>query len=107
MECSEACISATWVAAGSRNHRRSQGSFKMKPPVRERSHATMADESEWASEASEQALVPAEQATIRFYDREIIAVRLPDGRIAAALRSMCDALQLERYSQVRRIRDDD
>ncbi len=67
----------------------------------------MADESEWASEASEQALVPAEQATIRFYDREIIAVRLPDGRIAAALRSMCDALQLERYSQVRRIRDDD
>src|SRR5258708_33331038 len=67
----------------------------------------MADESVWASEASEQAMVPAEQATIRFYDREIIAVRLPDGRIAAALRSMCDALQLERYSQVRRIRDDD
>jgi hypothetical protein len=63
----------------------------------------MADESEWASE---RAIVPAEQATIRFYGCEIIAVRLPDGRIAAALRSMCDALQLERYSQVRRIRDD-
>ena len=59
----------------------------------------MADESEWASErASERAIVPVKQATIRFYDREIIAVRLPDGRIAAALRSMCDALQLERYS---------
>lgn len=59
------------------------------------------------ADESERVLVPAEQASIRFYDREIIAVRLPDGRIAAAVRSMCDALQLERFSQVRRIRDDE
>ena len=55
----------------------------------------------------EQALVPVEQDTVTFYDRQIIAVRLPDGRIAAALRPMCEALQLDRASQFRRIREDE
>jgi hypothetical protein len=55
----------------------------------------------------EQAIIPVEQDTVPFYDRQIIAARLPDGRIAASLRNMCDALQLDRPSQMRRIRDDD
>jgi antirepressor protein len=55
----------------------------------------------------EQAIIPVEQDTVPFYGRQIIAVRLPDGRIAASLRNMCDALQLDRPSQMRRIRDDD
>src|SRR5690349_2387795 len=41
-----------------------------------------------------QAIIPVEQDTVPFYDRQIIAARLPDGRIAASLRNMCDALQL-------------
>ena len=55
----------------------------------------------------EQAIIPVEQDSVPFYDRQIIAARLPDGRIAASLRNMCDALQLDRPSQMRRIRDDD
>src|SRR5260221_7113709 len=55
----------------------------------------------------EQAIIPAEQDTVTFYDRQIIAVRLPDGRIAAALRTMCEALQLDRPGQLRRIREDE
>ncbi|HEX9413750.1 MAG TPA: phage antirepressor N-terminal domain-containing protein [Ktedonobacterales bacterium] len=54
-----------------------------------------------------QAIVPVEQDTVTFYDRQIIAVRLPDGRIAAALRPMCEALQLDRAGQLRRIREDE
>ena len=59
------------------------------------------------ADEQEQAILPVEQDTVPFYDRQIIAARLPDGRIAASLRNMCDALQLERQGQVRRIRDDD
>jgi hypothetical protein len=55
----------------------------------------------------EQAIIPAEQDTVTFYDRQIIAVRLPDGRIAAALRAMCEALQLDRPGQLQRIREDE
>src|SRR5689334_4125702 len=78
-----------------------KGGFMMKPPSKaSKGTARMPDE-------QEQAIVPVEQDTVPFYDRQIIAARLPDGRIAASLRNMCDALQLERYSQVRRIRDDD
>jgi len=51
-------------------------------------------------------LIPTEQATVMFYDREIVAVRSPDGRIAAVLASMCDALQLLTRGQARRIRAD-
>src|SRR6185312_5225259 len=52
-------------------------------------------------------LSPAQQDTVMFYGHEIIAVRLADGRIAASLRNMCEALQVDRYGQVRRIREDE
>jgi hypothetical protein len=52
-------------------------------------------------------IVPIEQATVTFYDRPIVAVRLPDGRIAAVLNTLCEALQLAPQSQVRRIRNDE
>jgi hypothetical protein len=71
----------------------------MTPPLR-REHTTVPDE-------PEQAIVPVEQDTVTFYDRQIIAARLPDGRIAAALRPMCEALQLARVGQLRRIREDE
>lgn len=51
-------------------------------------------------------LRPVEQAEIMFYDYPVIAVRLPDGRIGAVLRNMCDALKLTRQPQIRRIRED-
>lgn len=47
--------------------------------------------------------IPVEQATIIFYDSEIIAIRLPDGRIAAVLVSLCDAIGLARHGQLERI----
>src|SRR5438067_2313129 len=52
-------------------------------------------------------LIPVEQATISFYGYPVIAVRLPDGRIGAVLRTMCEALQMDRPSQLRRIREDE
>ena len=52
-------------------------------------------------------IIPLEQAVVPFYDRTIIAVRLPDGRIAAVLSFLCDALQLATVGQARRIRADD
>ena len=51
--------------------------------------------------------IPAQQETINFLGRSLIAVRLADGRIAAALHTMCDALQLDRRGQLRRICRDD
>jgi hypothetical protein len=39
----------------------------------------------------EQAIIPVEQDTVPFYNRQIIAARLPDGRIAVSLRNMCSA----------------
>ncbi|HUY79874.1 MAG TPA: phage antirepressor N-terminal domain-containing protein [Ktedonobacterales bacterium] len=51
-------------------------------------------------------LIPLEQAIVPFYDQEIIAVRLPDGRIAAVLASMCGVLQLITRGQARRITAD-
>lgn len=47
-----------------------------------------------------------QQDTIFFHDYPVIAVRLVDGRIGAALRDMCKATGLHRYSQVRRIQED-
>jgi antirepressor protein len=70
----------------------------MPPPLREETTV---------SDTLEQALIPIEQAAVSFYGRDIIAVRLADGRIAAALRTMCDALQLDRPGQLRRIREDE
>jgi hypothetical protein len=52
-------------------------------------------------------LAPVEQATVALYGRDIIAVRLPDGRIAAVLSTMCEALQIATESQARRIRTDE
>jgi hypothetical protein len=58
-------------------------------------------------DAQRVAIIPTEQAIISFYGHPVIAVKLPDGRIGAVLRTMCEALQMDRYSQVRRIRDDE
>jgi hypothetical protein len=49
-------------------------------------------------------LVPVEQAAVPFYGRDLVAVRLPDGRIAAVLRWLCEGMQLDIQAQVRRIR---
>jgi len=59
------------------------------------------------SEQHLEVIVPVEQAIIHFYDHDIIAVRLPDGRIAAALNGLCDAVQLDRWGQTERIREDE
>jgi len=52
-------------------------------------------------------IVPVEQVTIQLFGHDIIAVRLPDGRIAALLNDMCEALQLARSGQVERIQGDE
>ncbi len=53
---------------------------------------------------TQQALIPIEQAAVPFYGRELVAVRLADGRIAAVLRWLCEGMQLHPDAQVRRIR---
>jgi hypothetical protein len=53
------------------------------------------------------ALVPVEQAYVTIFGRQVRAIRLPDGRIAAVLTDLCHALNLDRPPQVRRIREDD
>jgi hypothetical protein len=58
-------------------------------------------------EGEREVIIPLEQAVVPFYDRAIIAVRLPDGRIAAVLSFLCDALRLAAVGQARRIRADD
>src|SRR5690348_3028205 len=54
-----------------------------------------------------EAMIPADPALVAFYGREIVAVRLADGRIAAVFSALCDAIQLERKSQTDRIREDE
>lgn len=49
-------------------------------------------------------LTPVEQDTVSFYGRELVAVRLHDGRIAAVLRWMCEGLGINMQSQLRHIR---
>lgn len=46
---------------------------------------------------------PVEQHTINFYGKPIVVVRLPDGRPAVVMRYLCDNMQLDRSSQIRRI----
>lgn len=58
-------------------------------------------------EDEQEAIIPAEQDTVTLYGLPIVAVRLPDGRIAAVLDSLCGALGLQTHSQARRIRVDD
>src|SRR5215469_17407968 len=60
----------------------------------------MSDEQEQDSSL----LVPIEQQTIMFYGKPLVVVRLPDGRPGIVLRHICDNLQLEPTSQVRRIK---
>jgi hypothetical protein len=55
----------------------------------------------------QQALIPVEQAVIHFYNHDIIAVRLPDGRIAASFNDLCDSIQLERRGQLVRVQGDE
>lgn len=53
---------------------------------------------------SDKALETIEQRTVEFYGDELIAVRSKDDRIYVSVRHLCDALDLDRPSQVRRIR---
>ncbi|MBX3058376.1 MAG: ORF6C domain-containing protein [Anaerolineae bacterium] len=55
---------------------------------------------------SEKDLVPVEQKTVLFYDDEITAVRLRDGRIVVPLRPICESLGLAWSSQLQRVRRD-
>jgi antirepressor protein/GIY-YIG catalytic domain-containing protein len=72
-----------------------------------RKRMTDREREDWLEEQDRTVFIPAQQETINFLGRSLIAVRLTDGRIAAALRTMCDALQLDRPGQLRRIREDE
>jgi P22_AR N-terminal domain/ORF6C domain len=50
-------------------------------------------------------LVPTEQKTVLFYDDELIAIRGSDSHVYVSIGQLCDALGLDRASQVRRIRN--
>jgi antirepressor protein len=52
----------------------------------------------------ESVLPPVEQARVPFYGRELVAVRLADGRIAAVLRWLCEGMGLDARGQLQRIR---
>jgi hypothetical protein len=54
-----------------------------------------------------QALIPVQQDIVDFDGYPVNGVRLPDGRIGASLRDMCDAMKIDRPSQVQRIRGDE
>ena len=49
---------------------------------------------------------PIRQESVTLLDAEVIAVRLPDGRIGETLASLCEALGLRPASRARRIRLD-
>jgi len=55
----------------------------------------------------QEVIIPVEQDTVMLFGLPIIAARLPDGRIAEVLDSLCAALSLQTHSQARRIRADD
>jgi hypothetical protein len=55
-------------------------------------------------ESSDGPLDVTQQGVVSLYGREITAVRLADGRIAATLNSLCDALQLAPQSQAHTLR---
>lgn len=50
-----------------------------------------------------EALAPAEQDSVPFYGRTLVAVRLHDGRICVVLRWICEGLNLNVQAQLRRI----
>jgi hypothetical protein len=59
------------------------------------------------TEQKREVLVPLEQATVMLFGHPVLAVRLPDGRIAAVFTDLCSALDLDRASQARRVRTDE
>src|SRR6266852_869746 len=69
----------------------------MPPPCKDRIEAM----------SETQALIPVRQETVDFDGYPVIGVQLPDGRIGASLRDMCDAMRIDRPSQVQRIRGDE
>ena len=54
----------------------------------------------------QQAIVPLEQPPIPFHAGKILAVHLPDNRVAATLNSLCNLLGILRHGQARRIQRD-
>jgi hypothetical protein len=50
---------------------------------------------------------PTEHDRITFYGHTLIAVKLPDERIAAVFNDLCDAMGLANSPQLRRVRGDD
>jgi len=63
--------------------------------------------SDISSNDNGRAVRPIEQDTVMLFGHPVWAVRLPDGRIAAAFNDMADALELQRAAQARRVREDD
>lgn len=57
--------------------------------------------------AEEKSLAVVEQKEVEFYGDALVAVRIKDTHIYVAIGQMCDALGLDRASQVRRIRNDE
>ncbi|HEY4036165.1 MAG TPA: phage antirepressor N-terminal domain-containing protein [Ktedonobacteraceae bacterium] len=54
-------------------------------------------------ETSQDLVAPLEQQTLLFYGKSIVVVRLPDGRPAVVLNFLCINLELDPYTQMRRI----
>ncbi len=52
----------------------------------------------------QQAPIPLEQAIIPFHGNQVLAMRLPDDRVAATLSSLCAMLGIRPESQARRVR---
>ena len=50
-------------------------------------------------------LVPLIQRTVEFYGDQLIAIKADDGHVYVAVRHLCEALGLDRASQVRRIKN--
>ncbi|HUY76125.1 MAG TPA: hypothetical protein VMV29_05110, partial [Ktedonobacterales bacterium] len=57
--------------------------------------------------AAEGPIRPIEQDTVMLFGHPVRAVRLPDGRVAAAFNDLVEALGLVRNSQARRVHEDD
>jgi hypothetical protein len=51
-------------------------------------------------------IIPVEQDLVPFEQTTLLAVRLPDDRVAALFSLLCESLQLDRAGQVRRIKAD-
>lgn len=77
-----------------------RGGAIIAPPLRKSSY--MEDEEEYQSSAEK--IIPIEEHTLLFYGKPLVVVRLPDGRPAVSIRSLCENMQLDRKAQVRRIK---